>query len=370
MKTATLISLLLCLATLAVLLLKSDPPDFPDWVEPAHFSSNLILAIALAACLAAWRSARTVEVAWLTLVSGSGLVVVLEIIQLANPQRSFEISDILFGFAGISLGAIFSYVLIRLLNRKNFSALIVAVNVLVATFLIFFFIKTNPVRALSCEIQQPDSSDWTSVLLSDFSHQKGLLTNNKMGFCTTQEEIVAKNGTVYTAPLRLTLNGLAERVRQQHSFVIGIQFNSSSIQSYSEIASITWHGTANSYFARINRSGQHLMAMLRFDGGERTSTSLANGVTQGKLQELIIQYDGKRQTTWLNGELRGTEVSTINPLKTKDRELVLNITQTSDRKWWVPFEGEIKAVYLGTQVLEAADIPSIFYAEDKRTTLQ
>ena len=287
-------------------------------------------------------------------------MVLLEILQLTNSQRSFEFNDILYGFAGISAGAIISYAATRLLGVAIFTPLVVTLSIFVAAFLVYFSSKPNHIQALACEIQQPSDSDWTSVLITDFSHQDGFLPNNKMGFCVAQSDIVNSNDIVYSAPLRLTLNGLAAEVREQNSFTIGVQFTSTSIRSFSEIASITWHGTANRYFARINRSGKHLLAMLQFNGGERTSTSIANGVTTDELQELVIQYDGKHQTTWLNGEITGTEIGVLNPPKKINTELVLNIQQTSDHKWWVPFEGELKAIYLGTTVLQEADLQSIF----------
>ncbi len=329
-------------------------------MEPAHFSSSLFLAIALSACIVSWRPATILETSWQTLVVGSVLVVLLEILQLVNEQRSFELNDILFGVAGVSAGAMGSYGLMRLLGKVVYTPVVIALCFFASTSVIYFYGKTNLIHALSCELQQAKKLNWASVLITDFNKNTATVASEEIGFCIAQNDIVAKNDVVYTAPLRLTLSGLADAVREQQSFAIALQFTSTSSQSFSEIASITWQGTANSYFARINRSGKHLFAMLQFNGGERSSTSLANGLKQGQQQELVIQYDGKNQTTWLNGVVAGTETGVLNPPKGKNAELVLNIAQTSDRKWWVPFEGEITGIYLGTTVLEFEDINGLF----------
>ena len=138
------------------------------------------------------------------------------------------------------------------------------------------------------------------------------------------------------------------------------RFKTAQTQKFSEIISLTWQDTATGYFARLFRRGEHLMAYLQFNGGERTSTSMTNSIVPEMLQELVFVYDGNQQTTWLNGEIAGFEKNFLDLPRKKSTELVLNIGQSSDREWWVPFEGEITSIYLGTKVPTEVEIESIF----------
>lgn len=360
MKAATLITAVLSLLAIGVLLVLSELPVFPVWTGPAHFSSSLVLAFALAALVAIWCSRTYLETAWLTLVSGSALVVLLELLQLVNPVRQFQLEDILFGVAGISAGAIITYYLLLFLGNKKFAMLSMAGAAAVGIFLFHFSTRGMPAAGLSCGIKAPAASEWDAVLLSDFTHNNGVASNGKLEFCVAADVIVATNGTSYSADLRVSLHGLAQAVKEKTTFVMGIQFESAQKNAFSEIISLTWSGTANRYFARLYRSGTHLMAMLQYNGGERTMSSLANRIERGTVHELVMVYDGTQQTTWLNGRVVSSEVNQLNPPANENFELVLNIRQIADRRSWVRFEGDIKAIYLGTQVIGEADIQSIF----------
>lgn len=353
---------------LAALLTLPDLPVYPVWLGPPHFPSSVVLAIAFAALLATWRSAARVEIAWTTLLCGSTVVVLFEILQLINPARTFELDDILFGIAGISAGTILAYFLIRLLGKMTFASTAMVSTLIVGVSLGYVATQGYSVKNLACGIQASSRSSWDSMLITDFTHNEGASTGDNIGFCVSQDEIIAGNNISYSADLRLVLDGLAEAVRQQRTFVMGIHFTTRQSSSFSEIISFTWQGTATRYFARLSRRGKHLMANLmanlQFNSGEQTRTAMANRVEPGKLLELVMVYDGSQQTTWLNGTLVGLEVTFLNP-PTNNTELVLNIGQISDRRSWVPFEGDIKAIYLGTQVLTPAQIQSVFSYKHK-----
>ena len=318
------------------------------------------MAIAIAALLITWVRGSNAETAWITLVYGSALVVLFEVLQLINPARNFELEDIQFGLAGIAAGAILAYCLVRLLGRTAFAFMAIVSTLIVGVPLGVIVAQGSSVESLSCGIQTTASSDWESMLITDFSHNAGAATGNKIGFCVAEDDLVAGNNISYSAELRLSLEGLAEAVRQQGTFVMGIQFTTGQTRAFSEIVSLTWQGTATSYFARLFRRGMHLMAILQFNGGEQTSTAMANRAEPDKLQELVMLYDGNLQTTFLNGEVVGTELNVLNPPKNDGAELVLNIGQTADRKWWVPFEGEIQGIYLGTRIMAPEQVPLIF----------
>ncbi len=360
MKLATLIAAVLSVLAIGSLLLSSELPEFPDWTGPAHFSSSVVLAVAFAAVFAIWFGKTTVEIVWGTLLSGSALVVLLEVLQQVNPVRSFQFEDILFGAAGISTGAIVAYLLISMVGKIRFAALAIVSTMAVGVFLVYFSTKNVSVANLSCGVNTSTALSWDAVTFDDFSQQSGVATSDKLQFCVVQNNIVASNDISYEADLRISLDGLADAVREHRRFVMGIQFETAQQQGFSEIFSLTWAGTANRYFARLHRGAKHLVATLQFNAGERTVSSLANRVVPNKVQELFMIYDGKQQTTWLNGEIVSTEVNYLNPPSTKSAELVLNIRQTADRKSWVPFEGHIMAIYLGTRVVSEADIQSIF----------
>ena len=360
LKIATLVTALFSLVALSALLILSDLPAFPDWVGPAHFSSSFIIALTLTAFLATWLSNTRLETAWLTLISGCFLVVLLEVFQLINPARNFELEDILMGVAGISAGAILSYYLLQLLGEKVFAPLVIVCAFIMGTYLFYFANKAATAKNLSCGIASETETNWSSVLITDFSHNKGVAVNGGIEFCVAGAEIVARNDVRYSADLRLSLDGLAEAVIKERTFVMGIQFKTTQTQKFSEIISLTWQDTATGYFARLFRRGEHLMAYLQFNGGERTSTSMTNSIVPEMLQELVFVYDGSQQTTWLNGEIAGFEKNFLDLPRKKSTELVLNIGQSSDREWWVPFEGEITSIYLGTKVPTEVEIESIF----------
>lgn len=360
MKFATLIAAVLSVLAIGSLLLSSELPVFPDWVGPAHFSSSVVLAVAFAAVFAVWFSKTTVETVWLALLFGSALVVLLEVLQQVNPVRNFQFEDILFGLAGISAGAVVAYLLISLIGNTRFATITIISTAAVVVFLGYFSTKSASFVNLSCGVNTSTASSWDAVLFDDFSQQSGVATSDKLQFCVAQNDIVASNDISYVAALRISLDGLADAVREQRSFAMGIQFETAQQHAFSEIFSLTWAGTANRYFARFHRSAKHLVAMLQFNGGERTVSSLANRVEPNEVQELFMIYDGKQQTTWLNGEIVSTEVNYLSLPSSKDTELVLNIRQTADRKNWVPFEGNIMGIYLGTRILNDAEIQSIF----------
>lgn len=361
MKFATLIAAVFSLLAIGSLLVRSQLPVFPDWTGPAHFSSSVLLAVVFAAVLVTWCKITTVETAWLTVVSGSALVVILEVVQRVNPVRSFQLEDILFGVAGISTGAVVAYLFVSALGKIKFAALAIISTVAAGVFLHHYSAQGFAIaKNLSCGIEASTASSWDSVLLDDFSQQSGIATSDKLRFCADQGDIVTIGGIRYTADLRISLDGLADAVREHRRFVMGVQFETSQQSAVSEIFSLTWSATANRYFARVYRSAKHLTALLQFNSGERTVSSLTNRVERGKVQELFMVYDGKQQTTWLNGEIVSMEINHLNIPTNKNVELVLNIRQTADRKGWVPFKGDIMGIYLGTQPVNEADMRSIF----------
>jgi len=117
LKVTTLLVSLLYFAVLAMLLNVSMPPKFPGWVQPLHFSSSLVFALAIAASLTLWLAKSTLYISWTTNVVGCVLIIMMELMQLLNPNRFFEFKDILEGCAGITAGAILSFILLQFLKK-------------------------------------------------------------------------------------------------------------------------------------------------------------------------------------------------------------------------------------------------------------
>jgi len=339
-----------------------------SWAGPPHFTSSVFLALVIASVIAVWRNAGSSNPGWPTLVVASALVFCLECIQLINPRRAFQLADIIEGIAGAAVGAMLSALLYRALGRRLFGGVFTICASLVLLSSMIFREFDDPKEEISCNHQPWPLANWQALNISRFVQHESFISasadNQTTHFCVFAGDVVTENGSLVIEDggiLSVPLNGLAAAIKKTGTLSFGVRFQAEQQQAGGPprlVAGISPEGDKIRYLARVLQNGPHVGASLQFNRWEYSGTSMPNRV-ENRLHDLVIVYDGKQQTTWLDGTVTGTEHAHLNTPPDDGRELVLHIGKRTDERW-LPYRGKIEAIYIGTSPLTQEQIATVF----------
>ena len=367
-----------CIAYLAYLLTTSMPPELGDWAGPPHLSSSVLLAVILSAVLAPHHSSN-VSLGWWTLTVSALFIVAFECLQLLTPERSFQFMDIALGIAGAAIAMLIAMLISRAIGRYAYTWLAIGVTivVLVASALLLRTETANGV--FTCTADSIDPAHWDLVRIDGFNADASddtRVTSSIGALCVFDAEENSRTAepatvaTALTANQRLNLsgaglisarlNGFREAAARSGQLTFGIRFKAAELQAGRppRLLALIQTTDRRSTIARVFQNGPNANIAVGFQPWQRSSTLITNRL-RDQYHELVLTYDGVVQTTYFDGEVIGTEVTSMAPLDAVGDEYVLNIGRRVDLRWQA-FHGEIDAIVIGTTSLSAADIATLF----------
>jgi hypothetical protein len=347
---------------LAILLNIDKVPRLGAWAEPAHFTSSLFLAIAVAAVLLAGGMANGAsQTGWLTLIVVTMMVVLLECLQPIFSARNFEFQDMIDGVAGGASGGLLSAALVRWLGFNRFFNLSITASVLVLLVVSGLSLKPRP-PVTACSAPSP-VVDWSLAVIDDFKRVGEQIHSSNAVFCefaagvdTDDGELVLQGGAVASAPLK----GLLKASAQSGQLTFGVRFKSDTDKRPrwpGVVASVVRGDHSGRTFARVLWRGKNLFTSIRLNPFENTSTSISKRVSD-RYHEVVIVYDGEWQTTWFDGEAVGFERTLLDPPAAQDI-LTLELGWRKDDRWQ-PFRGRIDSIVIAGEAVQASEIASLF----------
>lgn len=367
-----------CIAYLAYLLTTSMPPELGDWAGPPHLSSSVLLAVILSAVLAPHHSSN-VSLGWWTLTASALFIVGFECAQLLTPGRSFQFMDIALGIAGAAIAMLIAMLISHVIGRYAYTWLAIGLTgvVLVASALLLS--TDTPIGSYKCEAASIDHADWELVRIDNFKADASddtRVTSSIGAFCVFDAEEDSRNpepapvASAITANQKLNLsgaglisahlNGFREAAASSGQFTFGIRFKAAKLQAERppRLLALLQTTDRRSSILRVFQNGPNANIAVGFQPWQRSSTLITNRL-RDQYHELVLTYDGTVQTTYFDGEVIGTEVTSMAPIDVTGDEYVLNIGRRVDLRWQA-FHGEIDAIAIGTTSLSAADVAILF----------
>ena len=359
-KPLSLSLLVFWVVYLLIFLLLDSSPRTPEWLGPQHFSSSLFLGLLVAGVLMSW-CRNKIHIGWLSMILASVLVVCLEVVQLYNPIRSFQIQDIIDGIAGAAIGGFVSWITVKLIDERFFIFLTFVVS---AIALFVFPIAWLQVSIGGGVLKLNETCD---ISFTPFIYKKNataVSSSEWLRLCTFGGEVqsTATGLQFYGGGVRSgDIEGLSAAIRQSGQLTLGVKFTVSKLQGGRrprEIVSISGGGKSQRYLARIYHNGKRANSSIHKSGIEYTRSTMANRL-QSDTQEIVIVYDGEKQSTWYNGDLSGIDFTPLELSDIEGDELVVTMGRRPDLLW-LPFNGTIEAVFISGSALNSEEIQSIF----------
>lgn len=366
------------IAYLAYLLTARVTPIEIGLFGPPHLTSSVALAVALSAILGQ-RANNAMQLGWWTLLGSTALIVALECIQLPLSYRAFEFTDIAEGISGAAIVAMAAALLCSLIGKRAYCwlAIVTAAVVLAVSPLMWSF-KTRQADTV-CVAAPLETVNWQSQLIHNFRSGEDGVSTSIGEFClfeplvdddtdpqvapvpaTVKNASMLFNGAVLASP---ALVGLRAAIAETGSLTLGVRFKPVALEPGRPPRQLVALQTVDAQpfiVARILQNGPNASARIGFQRWQGSSTALPNRL-QNAYQEIVITFDGVTQTTYLNGVALGMEISKLDPLRKQGSELMLSIGRRTDQRW-LPFRGDIQAVYLGSNSIGPKAVKTLFKA--------
>ena len=358
-KTVSLLVMCVWFVFLLFLLLLNDSPQIPGWLGPPHFTSSVIMAIVAAATISGWRNHKDQQIVWYTLIISTTSVVALEIIQLTNPARSFDVQDIIDGVAGVAVGSMFVAFILKMLSQKFLMPMSVVLILccLLGTPMLFE-------RVDSCGQPTPVANDWSKlqVLVPVLANDSSPGDFAKVcAFDGPVKEIDKGIDFNHGGVRSASLSGLSDAIRRSGQLTFGIEFSPVSTEFTDlprHIGSLAIGGEAKYYLARAYHNGTRASASVRLNRFEHSNSTVANRISEGR-QSIVIAHDGVKMQQWVNGQLTNIVFTPMDLTELRDGELVLTLGRRSDGRW-LPYMGQINQVVIGAQAVSGSSVSELF----------
>ena len=122
--------------------------------------------------------------------------------------------------------------------------------------------------------------------------------------------------------------------------------------SHLDFFKLSKHALIRRHISKRARSSIHK------SGVEFTQTTMANRLKKDT-QEIVIVYDGEKQSTWYNGDLSGIDFNTLELSDIEWGELAVTMGRRS-YLLWLPFNGTVEALFVSGFALTSEEIQTIF----------
>lgn len=365
----------LLLALVAMLI--STSPDFgPISGTAQHLLLGTVLSVMIAAAVASTSDRSGSVVAWNAVVATSVALFGYELLQLAVPVRAFQWGDLINGVTGATIGGLVALTGFRFRDRfvagvVGFGGVALVIGI-VALILLPDDELRPPIDARLDDCMRTTSAppaDWTNQVLSLRTADAGCVVAGPVVFVPFGADLVDEGAGV-TPGVRLAGGGLAsgplvglpDALAARDAISFGIRFNSAVTNEDPTPVVLARLGVAVDPvrpIITVLQRGPHLTVNV---GSGRPvvgiSIPLAERLTPGTVQELVLTYQAGVAMVYLDGALVGQ--STIAPFTfTIDAELVLEVGWRADQRW-TPLTGTVSELLIADRVLDPAEVKDVF----------
>lgn len=373
------------LVFIVVLLVRSTTPDLGVASGPGeHLFVSAVFSFVLTGLAATVGRWSVPTLAWYATVASSIIVLALELIQIVVPVRAFEVKDLAFGIAGTVLGTAGAALLILVVGRL----MVVRLMLVLGSFGLVVGVAAAVVRDPSviearaaaevedCTTETDPAVDGEQWIGSSV----GFLARTDDCITTTAWPLAAFGGSVELSPaedgagrasllsfegggvVSGPLPGLPAALNGQPELSLGIRFrvrDRSVGEGASSLMRLLIDGQPNRPLAQISIRGPHIgVDVLSGEPSVGLELNLADAITDSRFHELIVVYETGEAVAYLDGQ--AVAGATGTPFRIKPRgELNVSMGQRIDQRW-KPLDGEIEAILISPQALDADQVPDVF----------
>lgn len=365
---------------LIYLLTAQASPELGSWAGSPHLSTSVLLALTLSAVLSPAFSSIPL-LGWWTIVYSTFFIIGFESLQLLVPGRSFQFIDIAEGVAGAAIGAMIGTVARGILGSSTYVWLVIFTAVLVLVASLFLLRVDQPESEVSCVQPVIGSLNWDKVWVHNFDVAQAnekLVSSSIGSLCMFDSEPdkpiieVKRTKPLFTSDdhnlllsgaglVSSKLVGLRDALSKSGELTFGVRFKTNNLEAGRPprlVVALQSMDKSPQMVARLIQNGSNASTTFSFQPWQGSSTVLANRL-RDQYHEIVLTYDGAVQTTYFDGSLAGTEITTIEAIDFAGSELILTIGKRVDRRW-TPFDGEINAIVIGSKSLSANEVVTVF----------
>ncbi|MGI9597262.1 MAG: LamG-like jellyroll fold domain-containing protein [Acidimicrobiales bacterium] len=366
-----------------ILLIRSSTPSLGLGGPTEHVIVGAVLAFVLAGVLSIPGRWSPAVLAWVTTIATTALVVVLELMQLLVPIRSFQFEDLVYSISGIvigsGLGALLSMAgsaraVIRLVVAVGGIGLLVAVTTAVVRDPAVLDARTRSrltdcARLVNEDLRATDGY-WEELIIDAFVASPDdadcLMGGPEpfTGFAGSVEPDRPAGSTSFDGGglVSTPLTGLAAEVGANDELTLGVRFRlrDRAVEAQPSImVRLAIDADSDRSLAQLFHRGPHLGASMgsgrRFVGA---GLGLADAVPDGGAHELIMTYQAGTTVAYLDGEVFTTNRTEPFDLEV-DSELTLAVGRRLDQAWH-PFDGDIEGLLISSRALDRSQIDGAF----------